>query len=187
MRHDLERLKLRFQASLEQICHRLSNLQRPGQRGTPFYFVRVDMAGNITKRHSATRLQFARFGGACPLWNVHEAFARPDEILIQIAETPDGVRHLCIAVGVVKRGGAFDQPVRRYALGLGCEIQYARDLVYSDGLDLTARPARIGISCRICERGDCPQRAFPALDRDLQAPEDVREIVPYRLVVRERR
>ncbi len=184
MRHDLERLRLRFGASFEQICHRLSNLQRPGQAGTPFYFVRLDMAGNITKRHSATRLQFARFGGACPLWNVHEAFARPEEILVQIAETPDGVRHLCVAIGVVKRGGAYDQPVRRYALGLGCEIHNAGDLVYSDGLDLAARPARIGISCRICERGACTQRAFPPLDKALIAPADLREIVPYRLVER---
>ncbi len=184
MRHDLERLQLRFQASLEQVCHRLSNLQRPGQRGTPFYFVRVDMAGNITKRHSATRLQFARFGGACALWNVHEAFGRLGETLVQIAETPDGVRHLCVAIGVVKRGGAHHEPLRRYALGLGCEIEHADQVVYADGLDLGGRAVPVGISCRICERGDCAQRAFPALDRSLQVPEGVREVVPYRLVDR---
>lgn len=184
MRHDLERLQLRFQVSLEQVCHRLSNLQRPGQRGTPFYFVRVDMAGNITKRHSATRLQFARFGGACPLWNVHEAFSRPGEILVQLAETPDGVRHLCIAIGVVKAGGGHHRPVRRYALGLGCEVQHADRVVYADGLNLSGPAARVGVSCRICERDDCAQRAFPALDRSLSVPADVREIVPYRLVDR---
>ncbi|MEX0281839.1 MAG: short-chain fatty acyl-CoA regulator family protein, partial [Arenibacterium sp.] len=68
-RHDLERLSARFGASIEQVAHRLSTLQRPGHKGIPFFFVRVDQAGTITKRHSATRLQFARFGGACPLWN----------------------------------------------------------------------------------------------------------------------
>ena len=180
-RHDLERLQQHFQASLEQVCHRLSNLQRPGQRGTPFYFVRIDMAGNITKRHSATPLQFARFGGACPLWNVHEAFSRPGEFLTQVAETPDGVRHLGIAISVVKRSGSFDQPPRKYALGLGCEIRHARKVIYADGLDLAGRAVHVGISCRICERDDCRQRAFPALDRSLHVPTDVREIVPYRL------
>jgi predicted transcriptional regulator/transcriptional regulator with XRE-family HTH domain len=180
-RHDLERLQQHFQASLEQVCHRLSNLQRPGQRGTPFYFVRIDIAGNITKRHSATPLQFARFGGACPLWNVHEAFSRPGEFLTQVAETPDGVRHLGIAISVVKRSGSFDQPPRKYALGLGCEIHHAHKVIYADGLDLAGRATPIGISCRICERDDCRQRAFPALDRSLRVPVDMREIVPYRL------
>jgi XRE family transcriptional regulator, fatty acid utilization regulator len=180
-RHDLERLQLRFQASLEQVCHRLSNLQRPGQRGTPFYFVRLDQAGNITKRHSATPLQFARFGGACPLWNVHDAFSRPGEFLTQLIETPDGARHVCVAVSVVKRSGSYDQPPRKYALGLGCEARHAGALVYADGLDLGGRAARVGVSCRICERTDCRQRAFPALDRSLNVPADVREVVPYRL------
>lgn len=92
VRHDIDRLSRRFGVSFEQACHRLSTLQRPGAEGVPFYFCRVDMAGNITKRHSATRLRFARFGGACPLWHVHEAVAIPDRILVQHAETPDGVR-----------------------------------------------------------------------------------------------
>src|SRR3546814_6126424 len=60
VRHDIDRLARRFGVSFEQACHRLSTLQRPGLRGIPFFFCRVDMAGNITKRHSATRLQFAR-------------------------------------------------------------------------------------------------------------------------------
>ena len=96
MRHDIDRLCQRFGVSFEQACHRLSTLQRQGQRGVPFFFCRVDMAGNITKRHSATRLQFARFGGACPLWLVHEAVAIPDRILVQLAETHDGVRYAVI-------------------------------------------------------------------------------------------
>ena len=91
-RHDIERLATNFGASIEQVCHRLSTLQRPGAKGIPFFFVRVDHAGTITKRHSATRLQFARFGGACPLWNVHRAFEQPSQFLRQLAETPDGIR-----------------------------------------------------------------------------------------------
>ncbi|HHH89082.1 MAG TPA: XRE family transcriptional regulator, partial [Aliiroseovarius sp.] len=103
-RHDLERLADIFGASIEQVAHRLSTLQRPGARGIPFFFVRVDQAGTITKRHSATRLQFARFGGACPLWNVHQAFETPGRFLRQLAETPDGVRYLCLARDVSKSG-----------------------------------------------------------------------------------
>ena len=182
LRHDVEQLQTRFGASFEQVCHRLSTLQRPGLKGVPFYFVRIDMAGNITKRHSATRFQFARFGGACPLWNVHEAFGRPGHILTQVAETPDAVRYLCMARSEVKRSGDYLTTDRRYALGLGCEIQHAAAVVYGAGLDLDGPAARIGVSCRICERADCPQRAFPPLDRALRVPVNDRRTVPYDLV-----
>jgi len=123
-RHDLERLAAQFGASLEQVAHRLSTLQRPGAKGIPVFFVRVDPAGTITKRHSATPLQFARFGGACPLWNVHGAFETPGRWLRQLAETPDGVRYFCLARNVSKQGGAWGIPTRRYAIGLGCEVKH---------------------------------------------------------------
>ena len=179
MRHDLERLADMFGASIEQVAHRLSTLQRPGAKGVPFFFVRVDQAGTITKRHSATRLQFARFGGACPLWNVHRAFETPGHFLRQLAETPDGVRYLCLARDVSKPGGAYLAPVRRYAIGLGCEIAHAGALVYADGLDLKGRCDPIGISCRICERPDCHQRSVPPLERRLSVNPDQRGILPY--------
>jgi hypothetical protein len=178
-RHDLERLADLFGASIEQVAHRLSTLQRPGAKGVPFFFVRVDQAGTITKRHSATRLQFARFGGACPLWNVHRAFETPGHFLRQLAETPDGVRYLCLARAVSKPAGAFLAPVRRYAIGLGCEVTHAASLVYSDGLDLKGRFEPIGISCRICERRDCHQRSVPPLERRLKVDPDRRGVLPY--------
>ena len=181
MRHDLERLSDRFGASIEQVAHRLSTLQRPGAKGIPFFFVRVDQAGTITKRHSATRLQFARFGGACPLWNVHQAFETPGRFLRQLAETPDGVRYFCLARDVTKPGGSFAAPVRRFAIGLGCEIQHAGRLVYADDLDLTRRFEPIGISCRICERPDCHQRSVPPLERRLTVDPDRRGVLPYRI------
>ncbi len=178
-RHDLERLADRFGASIEQVAHRLSTLQRPGAKGIPFFFVRVDQAGTITKRHSATRLQFARFGGACPLWNVHQAFETPGRFLRQLAETPDGVRYLCLARDVSKQGGAWGAPVRRYAIGLGCEVAHAGRLVYADGLDLKGQFEPIGISCRICERADCHQRSVPPLERRLRVDPDRRGVLPY--------
>lgn len=180
-RHDVEQLALMFGASLEQVCHRLSNLQRPGERGVPLYFVRVDYAGNITKRHSATRFQFARFGGACPMWNVHEAVGAPDRFLVQLAEMPDGVRYLCVARNVVKSSESYLTPDRRYVLGFGCEIAHAHELVYSEGIDLKGPAAPIGVSCRICERDNCAQRAFPPVDRTLHVPLHERRTVPFRL------
>nr|WP_245639189.1 short-chain fatty acyl-CoA regulator family protein [Rubellimicrobium mesophilum] len=141
LRHDVSALAATFGASLEQVCHRLSTLQRSGQEGLPFYFLRVDRAGNITKRHSATRVRFARYGGACPLWNVHEAFESPDRVLVQMAEMPDGTRYLSMATCVTKAAATYDAPRRRYAIGWGCELAYADRLVYADGLDWR-RPRR---------------------------------------------
>ena len=182
-RHDLERLAERFGASIEQVAHRLSTLQRPGMKGIPFFFVRVDQAGTITKRHSATRLQFARFGGACPLWNVHQAFESPGRFLRQLAETPDGVRYLCLAREISKSGGSFHAPKRRFAICLGCEVTHARDMVYADDLDLTRARAfePIGISCRICDRKQCPQRAVPPLERRLRVTPGHRGLLPYEI------
>ncbi len=180
-RHDLEMLSNRFGASIEQVAHRLSTLQRPGAKGIPFFFVRVDQAGTITKRHSATRLQFARFGGACPLWNVHRAFETPGHFLRQLAETPDGVRYISLARDVSKPGGSFGAPVRRYAIALGCETRHAESLVYADNLDINNASAYepIGISCRICERTNCHQRSVPPLERRLAIDTHTRGTLPY--------
>lgn len=180
-RHDLELLAHRFGASIEQVAHRLSTLQRPGAKGVPFWFVRVDQAGTITKRHSATRLQFARYGGACPLWNVHQAFETPGRFLRQLAETPDGVRYFSLARDVSKPGGSFRAPVRRFAVGLGCETRHAGAIVYADDLDLDNPKAYepIGISCRICARPDCHQRSVPPLAAALSIDPDRRGVLPY--------
>ena len=182
-RHDLERLADIFGASIEQVAHRLSTLQRPGAKGIPFFFVRVDQAGTITKRHSATRLQFARFGGACPLWNVHQAFETPGRFLRQLAETPDGKRYLLLARDVSKPGGAFGAPVRRFAIGLGCEISHAREMIYADGLDIGTPQLfePIGVSCRICPRANCHQRSVPPMDRHIRIPQDRSGPLPYEI------
>jgi XRE family transcriptional regulator, fatty acid utilization regulator len=181
VRHDIEVLQSRFGASFEQVCHRLSTLQRPGAGGVPFYFVRVDMAGNITKRHSATRFHFTRFGGACPLWNLHEAFVQPGNILVQLARMPDGIAYICLARTVTKRGGGYLNPTRHFAVGLGCEAAYASEMVYAAGLDLSGEHSAvpIGVNCRICERTDCQQRAFPPVGRHITVDNNKRSFVPY--------
>ncbi|MGE4371658.1 MAG: short-chain fatty acyl-CoA regulator family protein [Xanthobacter sp.] len=180
LRHDLDRLVLETGASLEQVCHRLSTLQRPGAKGVPFYFAKVDRAGNIIKRHSATRFQFARHGGACAAWNVHEAFEMPGRTLVQLGEMPDGVRYIGIARAMAVPAQQYGRPTRAFAFGLGCEIAFAHDIVYADGIDLKSAPvAHLGVSCRICPRRDCDLRAFPPLDRDIHIDENVRDIIPF--------
>jgi predicted transcriptional regulator/transcriptional regulator with XRE-family HTH domain len=183
VRHDLELLTARFGASLEQICHRLSTLQRPGEKGTPVFFARIDRAGNISKRHSVAKLQFARFGAACPLWNVHQAFEAPGRIIRQLAETPDGVGYLCLSTQIVKGGRGFHQPRQHYALALGCEISHAHNFVYADNMELGNRAAfdAIGISCRVCERTECGARAIPPINGRLSFDHDQRSILPYHL------
>ena len=179
--YDIERLCGLYGTSFEQVCHRLSTLQRRGDKGVPFYFVRVDIAGNISKRQSATSFHFARLGGVCPLWNLHEAFAYPGRILTQLARMPDGKTYLCLARTVHESGGSYLRPQRKFAIGLGCEIGHAHELVYSTGIDLEDEDAveQIGVSCRVCERPDCPQRAFPPLSRRLLIDENRRSAFPY--------
>ncbi|CDX32997.1 conserved hypothetical protein [Mesorhizobium plurifarium] len=181
LRHDLHLVAVRFGASLEQVAHRLSTLQRARLKGVPVFFARIDRAGNITKRHSAAKLQFARYGAACPLWNAHQAFESPGRMICQLAETPDGVRYLSIATEVAKAEGGFASPHRRYAIALGCEISYAGDFVYADRLDFTNSSAfdPIGVSCRICERRDCTQRAIPPLKSKITVDHNRRSELPY--------
>jgi predicted transcriptional regulator len=182
-RHDVERLAVKFGVSVEQVCHRLSTLQRPGNEGIPIYFLRVDRAGNITKRHSATRLQFARYGGACPVWNIHEAFETSDRFLVQVAEMPDGDQYLSIAHAIRKGGGHFDAARLRYAIGFGCELVYANEFVYSDVIDMrrSSPVVKIGVSCRLCDRTNCNQRAIPPLNKRVSVNPDRRNILPYQL------
>lgn len=178
--YDIERLSAFYQVSFETICHRLSTLQRPSMRGVPFSFVRVDRAGNMSKRQSATGFHFSSSGGTCPLWNVYETFANPGKIGVQIAQMPDGRSYLWVARTVERRASRYGQPGKTFALGLGCELRHAGRLVYSRGLDLSAANATpIGSGCRVCERDNCPQRAFPALGRRLDIDEHRSTVSPY--------
>lgn len=179
--YDIDRLARRCAVSVETICHRLSTLQRPTARGVPFFFVRVDRAGNISKRQSATDFHFSRTGGTCPLWNVYEAFAQPGKTLTQLARMPDGRTYLWIARCVVHPGAGYGAPVRSFAIGLGCDVRHASRLVYARGLALDGPEAAtpIGAGCKVCERQDCAQRAFPALGKPLRVDENERLREPY--------
>jgi predicted transcriptional regulator/transcriptional regulator with XRE-family HTH domain len=175
-RYDIELLERRFGVSFEQVCHRLTTLRRPGFEGVPFHFIRVDIAGNISKRYSASGIRFARFSGLCPRWNVHSAFMTPGLMRTQLSRMPDGTTYLCVARTVRQSLGGFGAAHPLHAISLGCEISHAKHLVYGDSLDVHNPKAAvpIGITCRLCERVDCEQRAFPPVHRKLDIDENVR-------------
>ncbi|MDL9945955.1 short-chain fatty acyl-CoA regulator family protein [Gordonia sp. ABSL11-1] len=179
--YDIELLSLGFEVGFETICHRLSTLQRPGSRGIPFILVRVDRAGNISKRQSATAFHFSRVGGSCPLWVVHDAFATPGRIVTQVSAMPDGRSYFWLARTTSEHDG-FLAPNKSFAIGLGCDVAHAGRLVYSTGIDLadprTVVP--IGAGCKVCDRPACPQRAFPQLGRQIHVDPRVSDSVPYR-------
>ena len=161
--------------------HQLTTLQRPGERGIPFFFVRVDKAGNISKRFSAGRFHFSRFGGTCPLWRVHDTFSNPGKIDTQIIEMPDETRYFSVARTVRRVGSLHGQPDQQLAIGLGCDIAFARDLTYAKGHDFENVDATpVGPNCRLCERPACPQRAHPPLTRSLVLDERSRGLSAYR-------
>lgn len=178
--YDAEVLAARFGASFEQVAHRLTTLARPNARGVPFFLVRVDNAGNVSKRFSSGRFPFAHSGGTCPLWNIHAAFADPGRILTQVVELTDGSQWFSIARTVRRAITPWGAIEPRFAIGLGCEIKYARRLVYAKRLDLNALDATpIGVNCRLCDRPACPQRAAPPALRPLIVDETMRTVSPF--------
>lgn len=181
LRYDIDLLTRRFEVGVETVCHRLSTLQRPQQRGVPFIFVRIDKAGNISKRQSATAFHFSRVGGSCPLWAVHDAFAQPGRTVTQVAQMPDGRSYFWVATTTPPEGRGYLGQHKSFAIGLGCDLSHAGKLVYSTGVALddptTAVP--IGAGCKICNRQACPQRAFPYLGGRVVVDENTGSGLPY--------
>ncbi len=180
LRHDMEAVASRFGVSFEQACNRLSTLQRSGERGVPFFFLRVDPAGNVSKRFAAAGYPFARYGGSCPRWIVHTAFASPGATRVQVAELPDGAAYLCFARAVTRPAGRWGEPRPVHVIAMGCSLSHAADVVYADGLDLEKSKVGIGLSCRLCDRPDCRSRAFPPLEHRLSLDPGTAGVTPYR-------
>ncbi|QYC08863.1 helix-turn-helix domain-containing protein [Brevundimonas nasdae] len=178
--YDLARLQARFGVSYEQAAHRLTTLSRPTARGVPFFLMRVDQAGNISKRYAAGAFPFSRFGGACPRWRLHSAFRTPGRIITQIIETPDGGRWFTFARTVERQGQDGFGESHDLAIGLGCELRHAHRLAYAHGLDLD-RPdvTPIGPSCRLCHRHPCAERAAAPIDRPLAVDDWSKSVSPY--------
>ena len=182
LRYDIGLLARRFEVGFETVCHRLSTLQRPGDRGIPFIFVRVDRAGNISKRQSATAFHFSRVGGNCPLWVVHDAFSTPGRIRTQVSEMPDGRKYFWLARTTDTSAPGHLSTAAEFAIGLGCDLAHADELVYTTGIDFTdpRTVVPIGGGCKVCDRPACPQRAFPMLGHGIHVDELVSDSVPYR-------
>jgi predicted transcriptional regulator len=185
-RHELDVLQHRFSASFEQVCHRLTTLRRPGVEGVPFHLIRVDVAGNISKRFGGSGIQIARFGAACPRWNVYDAFATPGMLRVQVSQMPDGSSFFCVAktispIGRQTRPRPIGVRLHRLAIGLGCPLSYAKEVTYADGLTLDDPNivTPIGVSCRVCERVNCPERATPSHSYKLVVDENRRGLSAY--------
>ncbi|HRO34499.1 MAG TPA: short-chain fatty acyl-CoA regulator family protein [Brevundimonas sp.] len=178
--YDIGRLQARFGVSFEQAAHRLTTLSRPTARGVPFFLMRVDQAGNVSKRFAAGAFPFSRFGGACPRWRLHSAFRTPGRIVTQIVETPDGGRWFTLARTVDRQGQDAFTEGHDLAIGLGCELSQARRLIHARGLDLaTPEVTPIGPACRLCPRHPCAERAAPPVDRALAVDDWAKSISPY--------
>ena len=168
-RYDLDRIASAFSVSCEQASQRLTTLQRDGRRGVPFFFLRVDKAGNVTKRFNATSFSIAEHGGACPVWNLHTSFRTPGVILPQIVELPDGERFLTLSRTTERPVYSMETQDRRLAISLGCEIKHARRIIYSSALDWSEdeNVSKIGINCHLCPRRNCAQRAHDPIITEL--------------------
>ncbi len=167
--YDINRLCKTFGVSFEQVCHRLTTLQRKGDRGIPFFFIRVDRAGNVTKRFNASSITIAEYGGACPVWDLHATFSNPGTILPQFVELPDGKRFFTISRTADRPAYSRDSQARRQALSLGCELSHVDNIGYARPYNQTDEQlyAKIGINCRICPRQSCAQRAHNPLGIEL--------------------
>lgn len=176
-RYDVEALARQFGTSFEQTAHRLTTLQKPGQERVPFFFLRVDQAGNVSKRLDGAGFPFARHGGSCPLWSVHRVFETPRRIVTQWLELPDGQRFFSIARTVTAGGGAWGAAKVERAIALCCAADQAGRLVYTQGEgeapSLQPAPTPIGVTCRLCHRSACMARSAPPIGRSM-LPDDVR-------------
>jgi len=181
LKYDLELLQNTFATSFEQVAHRVTCLQDPKLPGIPFHFLRVDVAGNISKRFSLSGIEIPRYGGACPRWNVYSAFSRPGVIQAAVSKMTNGEKYVCIAKTVEKGVGRYGQKKSMLSIGLGCEAKYAKEFVYTENLDLTDKKSElpIGVSCRTCDRLDCSQRAFPPLHKKFDVDINSRGVSVY--------
>jgi len=181
LKYDLELLQNTFATSFEQVAHRVTCLQDPKLPGIPFHMLRVDMAGNISKRFSLSGIEIPRYGGACPRWNVYSAFTRPGVIQAAVSKMTNGEKYVCIARTVEKGIGRYGQSKSVLSIGLGCEAKYAKDFIYTENIDITDKKTEIpiGVSCRTCDRLDCSQRAFPPLHKKFDVDINTRGVSVY--------
>jgi len=183
-KYDLELLKNSFAVSFEQVCHRVTCLQNPKMKGIPLHMIRVDRSGNVSKRFSISGIELPRLSGACPKWNVYSVFSNPGKISTAVSKMTDGKKYVCIARTVEKGISKYGEEKNLLSIGLGCQIKYAKNFVYADGLNLNDKKSesKIGVSCRVCDRLDCSQRAFPPITQKYDVNINQRGVYQYLLM-----
>ncbi len=183
--YDLRLMQARFGVSFEQLAHRLTTLQRVGARGLPFFMLRADRAGEVSKRFmGASEAPLAEPGARCPLWALYDGFSQPDRLVTNVAELEDGSRWVTLAQYVrgpappMRTGGAYR--AARFVVALGLDARLAAPLASLAGRDIMTGPADpIGLGCTRCLRPSCPQRAAPPANRALAMISRERTISPF--------
>lgn len=180
-KYDVDRIAAAFSVSFEQVCHRLTTLQRKNASGVPFFFLRIDKAGNVTKRFNSTTFTLAEFGGACPVWNIHTSFRTPGVILPQFVELPEGEKFFTISRTTDRPVYSRESQDRRLALALGCDVRFIEEIGYAKSFNLGSDDlfSPIGINCHLCPRQACSQRAHQPLVVDLPISPDRRGNTRY--------
>jgi predicted transcriptional regulator/DNA-binding XRE family transcriptional regulator len=179
--YDVELLQRRFGAGFEQVAHRLTTLSRVNARGLPFFMLRIDRAGQLSKRYAgASASPLAEAEGRCPLWDVHAAFSRPGALVRQVVVLEDATRWFTMSRTVHPQGQRVGGVRAQFVIGLGLDAALATPLVAAQGFELRGGDATpIGLGCRACTRADCPQRSAPPLARALVFNERERGISPF--------
>ncbi|MFW5925280.1 MAG: helix-turn-helix domain-containing protein [Myxococcota bacterium] len=177
-RYDVELLAHLFESSYETVAHRICNLSDPKQRGLPMHFLRVDTAGNVSKRYSGDGLRIPQHGGSCAKWAVHLAFLTPNVITKQYSMFPDGSTYFCFSkvVSEPRQGSLARGTV--YSIGLGTHADNAKHLAYADDMpfvDPRKMAVPVGTTCRFCERTDCNMRSAPSYKFAFRVDEDTRK------------
>ncbi len=170
--YDFDLLQRRFGVGFEQLAHRLTTLGRVGARGLPFFMVRVDRAGQASKRYAgASGAALVAAEGRCPLWRLHHAFDGPGTTIVQLVELEDGERWLTLSRAVAPQGWRAEDVPAEFAIGLGLRTDQAGALAAARGVDLAGRATPVGPGCRACFRFDCRQRSHPPAGRALLVSE----------------
>lgn len=179
--YDIVLLQRRFGAGFEQVAHRLTTLQRVGQRGLPFFMLRIDRAGQSSKRYAgASASPLAETDRRCPLWQVHHAFARPGTLMPHLVALEDGSRWFTLSRTVHPQTAISGAVEAEFAICLGIDAKLAAPLAAARGIDLgDAAATPIGLGCSACTRPDCPQRSAPPAGRVLVFNERERGMSPF--------
>jgi len=145
----------------------------------PFFMLKVDIAGTVSKRFTGEGVPLARYGGGCPRWNLFRAFRSPGQTLSELVEMPDGERYFTMSRSLT----IPSRPVRArgsQVIALGCAARHmGRILAADEFAGAAATPNPIGPACAVCERPACPDRALPPLTRGLDLNPLERPAAPF--------